>query len=514
MKKSSSDFIFRLIKSLTKSEKRYFKIYSNRFTYKDKQKYLDLFDAIDKQKEYDEEALKKKFEGEKFLKHFPTVKSRLKDMVLTCLREFTKDKSHRSKLEEQLFQVNFLFERNFVKEAIPIAKRIYKKALDSELFDIAIHALELTIPIEGILIEDLDEVHEKKLHCIQLLRNQIDFSWLKKKFFQMNRNHAIVRSEKQAENLDYFMKHPLLQRGDTAITFITKSDFHQIHAMYAGIKGNYLIAYQYWSASIQEMEQIRDKISLFPRQYWGGYLNLLYIAMILGKYDEVIQGFALLSEKAKKYHFSKNSAFERVYFEWQYKHLLTAYTNQCKFKEAEKIMLELIEKFHHLKKILSSNQKVAFQMIMAGRYLISGEADKALNWLQMIPQKKSASVGDEFICVARVLEIFAHYELQNFLLLESLIRSARRFFQNAIHAHQAEKLILQYISKVINLVSKEEQHTIWEELKMSLLPLVEIEYERYFFDYFPFINWVEAKIQNRPLKEILIEKYQNTASLQ
>ena len=40
--------LFELIKSLTKSEKRFIKIYASRYTMKGKNNYLELFDIIDK----------------------------------------------------------------------------------------------------------------------------------------------------------------------------------------------------------------------------------------------------------------------------------------------------------------------------------------------------------------------------------------------------------------------------------------------------------------------------------
>ena len=55
-KKSSSD-LFDLIKSLKQSEKRYFKIFSERHVIGEKNNYVMLFDAIDNMAEYDELAL-------------------------------------------------------------------------------------------------------------------------------------------------------------------------------------------------------------------------------------------------------------------------------------------------------------------------------------------------------------------------------------------------------------------------------------------------------------------------
>ena len=56
-----SDILFQLVHSLEKSEKRHFKLYIKRSSAKEDLKIIQLFDALDKMKEYDELILLKKF---------------------------------------------------------------------------------------------------------------------------------------------------------------------------------------------------------------------------------------------------------------------------------------------------------------------------------------------------------------------------------------------------------------------------------------------------------------------
>jgi hypothetical protein len=72
MKPSNSLFI--LIKSLTKSEKRYFKRFCTIYSKERQNNYLLLFNAIAEQKEYDELQIKSKFRNEKFVKQLNVLK--------------------------------------------------------------------------------------------------------------------------------------------------------------------------------------------------------------------------------------------------------------------------------------------------------------------------------------------------------------------------------------------------------------------------------------------------------
>ena len=61
MSNKVSDSLHKLIKSLTPSEKRGFKLFSSRHTSADENQYVKLFDAIDAHHVYDEALILKKF---------------------------------------------------------------------------------------------------------------------------------------------------------------------------------------------------------------------------------------------------------------------------------------------------------------------------------------------------------------------------------------------------------------------------------------------------------------------
>ena len=83
-KKPSAD-LFHLIKSLSRNEKGYFKKYVSRHTLKGENNYVRLFDAIDRQKTYDEDKLLRK---ESYIRQLPLLKNYLYQMILESLENF------------------------------------------------------------------------------------------------------------------------------------------------------------------------------------------------------------------------------------------------------------------------------------------------------------------------------------------------------------------------------------------------------------------------------------------
>ena len=64
MPKTQKESLFRLIKSLSKSEKRQFKIYVNRLDSNADKKFIALFDLLDKMSVYDEQKIENQSIGE------------------------------------------------------------------------------------------------------------------------------------------------------------------------------------------------------------------------------------------------------------------------------------------------------------------------------------------------------------------------------------------------------------------------------------------------------------------
>ena len=104
-----SDELFKLIKSLNKSEKRFFKLAST--LQSGDKNYIRLFDAIEKQKQYDDEAIKEMFKGETFIKHLPSEKNHLNKLILKSLRAYHADNSVSAQLAEEIKNIEILYEK-------------------------------------------------------------------------------------------------------------------------------------------------------------------------------------------------------------------------------------------------------------------------------------------------------------------------------------------------------------------------------------------------------------------
>jgi hypothetical protein len=102
------DSLHELIGSLTKTEKRYFKLHVTRHSGNDESNMILLFDFIAKQEQYDEAALFHHFKGKAFLNQFSTVKKRLYDHIMEALHLFHANASLEAQLSQMLHQATIL----------------------------------------------------------------------------------------------------------------------------------------------------------------------------------------------------------------------------------------------------------------------------------------------------------------------------------------------------------------------------------------------------------------------
>ena len=121
MSGKSSDTLHRLIQSLSKQEKRHFKIFAGRHTIGEQNNYVLLFDAIEKMKEYDEDTLLKKFKGESSLNNFSITKSRLYETILRSLDVFHHNSSVDAQLWKELHYTEILYKKTLYDQC---AKRL------------------------------------------------------------------------------------------------------------------------------------------------------------------------------------------------------------------------------------------------------------------------------------------------------------------------------------------------------------------------------------------------------
>ena len=109
-------------------------------------------------------------------------------------------------------------------------------------------------------------------------------------------------------------------------------------------------------------------------------------------------------------------------------------------------------------------------------------------------------------CYARLVHLLAHYELGNYELMESLTKSVYRFMAKMKNLTVVEEEMFKFLRKSFQISRRE----IKPELEKLLSKIKHLEYnhiETRSFAYLDIISWLESKLQDKTMSEIIHTKY-------
>ena len=148
MKKKVQNYLHELIKSLSQTEKRYFKLLAKQQTPGKKNDCIKLFEEIDKQDVFDEEAIKAKFKGTPIEKRFASLKKYLYELIIKSLTFYNSDTLPSVRVRRIIDAVEILQTKGLYHQAL---RKLNK-------------AEELSNEIG--LLGSTQEIKRLKLHCL------------------------------------------------------------------------------------------------------------------------------------------------------------------------------------------------------------------------------------------------------------------------------------------------------------------------------------------------------------
>ena len=147
MTNEQKDNLFILIKSLTKSEKRQFKLYVGRMGSNEDSKFLSLFNVMDKMLRYQEKIILEK--GIVTKQQLSNLKAHLYKQILISLRMNPVHKNIRILIREQLDFATILYQKGLYKQSLKLLEKAKLLALKHEEKYIAYDIVELEKIIES-----------------------------------------------------------------------------------------------------------------------------------------------------------------------------------------------------------------------------------------------------------------------------------------------------------------------------------------------------------------------------
>ena len=110
--------LFKLVKSMTQSEKGYFKRNTQIHDGKGNKNYLKIYNILEKSKKYDKNILTDHFKGTTIEKHLSSEVNYLKEKILLSMFNFNMNSTKRNQIQKGILLIESLTAKGFQKDAL------------------------------------------------------------------------------------------------------------------------------------------------------------------------------------------------------------------------------------------------------------------------------------------------------------------------------------------------------------------------------------------------------------
>ena len=511
MSKQHSEDLFHLIKSLSRTEKRYFKVFAGNTNSNNS---ILLFDYIDSLEKYDEGILKKKIKDNSITKHLSTNKKRLYESLMKSLSVYHSNSSIDAKLMKGLHNVEILYKKALytlslkeLKQVRELAEEYAKNTILMEVNRWEKLLLEKD-NYENIEVSDIDLILEfdqeisDKVHLYNKLWNTKSHV-----FYSLNRKGK-PRSSEELEKFKGFIDKNLLQIEKQHHTHETQYLFHHIYSAYYFSIGDYQNCYDHLKKNIEHIESNQKLFEEEPNIYFSILTNAIYISSSLKKYNESFTILTKLRTFKKKVEKQKNEDLSLKLFSSTYSIELSLYSMRGDFEKGVKIVPEIITGIKKYQSHLNSVRKAYFYFKIAEMYIGTNNFNEAQKWINKLLNDIDISEKEDIFCFAKLLNLIIYIELENDRLIPYALKSAYRYLKSRNRVYKFETIVFKFIRKVLRVKTDKQLDKAYHYLNDELTILKRDDFEKNAFEYFDFQTWAESKITGESFNKLIKKKNQ------
>ncbi len=501
-----SDSLIRLVNSLTKQEKKEFSIYISDMPEKD---YIFLFRLINNKKISDPVELKQCFLKEKPASSFNAVVVYLFDLLIGILTKLRTEKDSYYLLFNKLMQAKVLYEKSMYQECFQALKKVKERAVYYENHFALLVAQRLEL--NYLLTLDFEGLDEK-----ELLNKQYEMGNTLKAISQLNEQSSLhellkhrmlswgpSRSTKEIQLLDDLVTSEINIMNSAGVeNFEIKKNHQLFQSNYFMTVGDYRAAFHSFVELNKLFEENTHLWNNPPVYYLMTVEGMLESLRIMHNYEGIDYFIGKLEKLSSPFpSFQLNVAY--VIFIYR----LFSYIDRGEFGQADRWIAEqqasLIDKMPMLK----VQQQAEMSLYIALVYLGNGEYKKARKRLSAIIGRRHLYSFPLFRTI-RIVNVMIHYELGNIDYIQSELRSIlREMSKNKNHNLKVELFLLKFLNHPFVDKDRKKRAEIWKNMAEEVQALYSDKYEVQILRKFNFVAWVEAKIFEVPLSDILKREY-------
>ena len=271
--------VYDLIRSMSKAEKRNFKLYATRLSGNQEAKFISLFDCMDALDEYDETKILQRCPIKK--EQLPNMKAHLYKQILVSIRLLDAQRTVPIQLREQIDFARILYDKGLFRQSTKILEKAKEQALFYEQYTQAIEIIEFqkrlgTLSVSRGLVAKSETVSRQVAELCTRIKNINELSNSGSQLYGLYLQLGYARTQKDLDMIVQVYGPTLAKYDDERqLSFTEKVYLYQAQVWYNYIRHDMLTCYKYVCRWILLFDSAPHMKELMYDLYLRGYSRLL-----------------------------------------------------------------------------------------------------------------------------------------------------------------------------------------------------------------------------------------------
>lgn len=503
--------VFELIRSMSKAEKRNFKLYATRLSGNQQAKFIALFDCLDGMEEYNEKRILQRCPIKK--EQLPNMKAHLYKQILVSIRLLEVQHSLHMQLHEQLDFARILYNKGLYQQSSKLLDKAADLALQSEQYTVALDFIELQKKIDtqnttrGMISKSEKLNRLADTLCDRITRIS-ELANISTQLYGLYLQLGYTRTQKDINLIIHVYGQRLSKYEnlpEDKLSFTERFYLYQAYTWYHYILHNMLLCYKnvrHWITLFDEHPQMKR---LMFDAYMRGYSRLLDSLFLLRSYKRFAQTLNTFEhEIAGIDNVGDNSRM--IALQIHYTHQINKSFYEGAFNEGIKIIPEVEAFIQRYQNHLDIHHRMLLYYKIACLYFGNGDYDACMSYLKRIISTRDPLIRRDLQCYARILNLICSYESGSDYNIDYQIRAVYVFLDKMNDLQQVQKEMMHFLKR-LNSVYASDLKEAFRKLYETLKPYEHHPYERRTFYYLDVLSWLQSKVEGIPVGEVIRRRF-------
>ncbi len=445
----NQDELFQLIRSLNKSEKKFFTQYVNLYEKGSSPIYLQLFDFLNNETGYSEERIFKKFRDPQFKKTYAVTKHYLKNLIVKTLRHSDLTVREDRDLTVYVLDIKRLMAKGLFSMAKRMIEKLKEEAEKDEKLQDGIHLIAMQRGLISmgyyknepeVNLDKLDEEEEMLIEKIRQLREVMNSSI--KLFGLMNYEMGADPNEvlKEIETLG---RKKTLRKFEELQSAKAKHTYLQFWALYYCALGDYK---KYLEFANKKLEFVKNEKLPPTVSNWLvlAYNHYLAASLLTNDFSDFEPRLKFLESMELTSQFHDADRFQTV--------SIFALLYAIKKNDPKRIQHYISyseEGLQRLSPFIRNTFTYTLRTVVAYAYLKLKDHDKCLHEVNELMSLTSNETRKDYVGHVKIINLMLRYEMKEYQYLTYLLKNTYRYFISYLFTSPIHTFVISYMKEML-----------------------------------------------------------------